>query len=197
VINSSDLPAASGDPTASEPIVAHSNLRRHRPGRRRRSGDRRSPSRRHANHRATHDRPRQRRRSAPTRPLRAKPRQLHQARVYVTWSSPQVRRCRAISETAAPTPPKTCEAFGRLKSMPEKLNETGTLVSERVHLREILVIPGLDCLPAIRGILPDRLPSPDGADISAATRIQRASRMKSWRLNVPFRLSSPTRPRVI
>jgi hypothetical protein len=30
--------------------------------------------------------------------------------------------------------------------MPEKLNETGTLVSERVHLGEILVIPGLDCL---------------------------------------------------
>jgi hypothetical protein len=49
-------------------------------------------------------------------------------------------------KTAAPTPPKTCEAFGRLKAMPEKLNETGTLVSERVHLREILVIPGLDCL---------------------------------------------------
>jgi hypothetical protein len=49
-------------------------------------------------------------------------------------------------ETAAPTPPKTCEAFGRLKPMPEKLNETGTLVSERVHLREIPVTPGLDCL---------------------------------------------------
>jgi hypothetical protein len=30
--------------------------------------------------------------------------------------------------------------------MPEKLNEIGTLVSERVHLREILVIPGLYCL---------------------------------------------------
>jgi hypothetical protein len=30
--------------------------------------------------------------------------------------------------------------------MPEKLNETGTLVSERVHLREIPVTPGLDCL---------------------------------------------------
>jgi hypothetical protein len=30
--------------------------------------------------------------------------------------------------------------------MPEKLNKTGTLVSDRVHLREIVVIPGVDCL---------------------------------------------------
>jgi hypothetical protein len=26
------------------------------------------------------------------------------------------------------------------------VNETGTLVSERVHLCEIVVIPGIDCL---------------------------------------------------
>jgi len=52
----------------------------------------------------------------------------------------------AIGEIAALTSPKTCEAFGRLKPMPEKLNKTGTLVSDRVHLREIVVIPGVDCL---------------------------------------------------
>jgi hypothetical protein len=28
--------------------------------------------------------------------------------------------------------------------MPEKLNETGTLVSDKVHVREIVVIRGLD-----------------------------------------------------
>jgi hypothetical protein len=50
----------------------------------------------------------------------------------------------AIGEIAALTSPKTCEAFGRLNPMPWKLNKTGTLVSERVHLREIVVIPGVD-----------------------------------------------------
>jgi hypothetical protein len=39
-----------------------------------------------------------------------------------------------------------CETFGRLQPTPEKVNETGTLVSERVHVREIVVISGLDCL---------------------------------------------------
>ena len=76
----------------------------------------------------------------------------------------------AIGEIAALTSPKTCEAFGRLKPMPEKLNKTGTLVSDRVHLREIVVIPGVDCLARDRRISPGRLPSPNGADISAATR---------------------------
>jgi hypothetical protein len=45
-------------------------------------------------------------------------------------------------------------------------------VSERVHLREIVVIPGTDCPPGAEpGISPDRLPFADGADISAATPI--------------------------
>jgi hypothetical protein len=58
-----------------------------------------------------------------------------------------------------------------LKPSLEKLNETGTLVSDWVHLREIVVIPGVDWPPDIRGIWPDRLPLRDGADISAATPI--------------------------
>jgi hypothetical protein len=33
------------------------------------------------------------------------------------------------------------------KRTPEKLNESGMFVSERVHLREIAVIPGTDCPP--------------------------------------------------
>jgi hypothetical protein len=52
----------------------------------------------------------------------------------------------AFGESCRNTP-KTCEACGRLQPTPEKLNETGTLVSERVHLREIVVIPGCDGLP--------------------------------------------------
>jgi hypothetical protein len=53
------------------------------------------------------------------------------------------------------------------------LNESGTFVSERVHLREIAVIPGTDCPPWASGpgISPDRLPFADGADISAAIPI--------------------------
>jgi hypothetical protein len=54
--------------------------------------------------------------------------------------------------------------------MPEKLNKTPTLVSERVHLREIVVIPGVDWLAGDRRISPGRLPSLNSADISAATR---------------------------
>jgi hypothetical protein len=49
------------------------------------------------------------------------------------------------------------------------VNETGTRVSERVHLCEIVVIPGIDCLTrAIEAISADRLPFADSADISAA-----------------------------
>jgi hypothetical protein len=58
-----------------------------------------------------------------------------------------------------------------LKPSLEKLNETGTLVSDWVHIREIVVIPGIHWPPEIRGISPDRLPLRDGADISAATPI--------------------------
>src|SRR5216684_4175086 len=45
------------------------------------------------------------------------------------------------------------------------------LVSDWVHVREIVVIPGVNRPPDIRGIGPDRLPLRDGADISAATPI--------------------------
>ncbi len=48
------------------------------------------------------------------------------------------------------------------------MNETGTLVSGRVHLCEIVVIPARSPAGAIRGISADRLPFADGADISAA-----------------------------
>jgi hypothetical protein len=57
------------------------------------------------------------------------------------------------------------------------MNRTGTPVSEWVHLGEIAVILGSNGaagrpgLRAIKGISPDRLPSRDGADISAATPI--------------------------
>jgi hypothetical protein len=88
-LNSSDLPGASGVPTASGPIAAHNSRRnRKRPGRRQRRRDRASPSR-HAIHRANRGRPRRRLRSAPARPHPTKLRQLQQARVCVTWSSPR------------------------------------------------------------------------------------------------------------
>jgi len=53
-----------------------------------------------------------------------------------------------------------------LKPTPEKLNETGTLVSGWVHIREIVVIRTSFACGAIRRVSPDRLPSPDRADIS-------------------------------
>jgi nucleoside-diphosphate kinase len=65
---------------------------------------------------------------------------------------------------------KGCGAFGRLKASLAKLNESGTPVAEKVHLREIVVIPGADRPPGrSRSISPDRLPFADGADISPAT----------------------------
>jgi hypothetical protein len=57
------------------------------------------------------------------------------------------------------------------------MNRTATSVSEWVHLGEIAVILGMDGvagwpgLCAMDAISPDRLPSRDGADISAATPI--------------------------
>jgi hypothetical protein len=53
-----------------------------------------------------------------------------------------------------------------------KLNETGTVVADGVHICEIAVIPPVDRLPRQgRDISPDRLPFPDCADISPATPI--------------------------
>jgi hypothetical protein len=50
------------------------------------------------------------------------------------------------------------------------LNETGTTDAETVHNREITVIPDAAGMPgAARDISPDRLPYPEGADISPAT----------------------------
>jgi hypothetical protein len=59
------------------------------------------------------------------------------------------------------------------------MNRTGTAVSEWVHLGEIAVILGINGVAGsprpvsgeVKGISPDRLPSCDGADISAATPI--------------------------
>ncbi len=110
-LSSSGSPHASGDPTASGPIGAHSSRRNHNhnPGRRRRSADRPSPSRRDANRRDASRRARTRRKrmSAPTRPHRAKPRLLQLARVCVTWWSPQVQAPLAPSVNCCPVaPPK-------------------------------------------------------------------------------------------
>jgi hypothetical protein len=49
-----------------------------------------------------------------------------------------------------------------METTSEMVNETGTRVSERVHLREIVVIPSL-------GVPSGRLPFAGGADISPAT----------------------------
>jgi len=52
------------------------------------------------------------------------------------------------------------------------VNEIGMLVSDRVHLCEIVVIPGIDRLLGQSGAnSADRLPLADGADISAATPV--------------------------
>jgi hypothetical protein len=59
-----------------------------------------------------------------------------------------------------------------LKPIFWQVNAAGTLVSEKVHLREIVVIPGGDWL-AGRSVASQggRLPFAEGADISAATPI--------------------------
>jgi hypothetical protein len=63
-------------------------------------------------------------------------------------------------------------AFGRLKASLKKLNERGMLVSEKVHLREIVVILGADCpWGRSRSISPDRLLFAGSADISPRTPI--------------------------
>jgi hypothetical protein len=56
-----------------------------------------------------------------------------------------------------------------LKSILEKLNETRTVVSEKVHLGEIIVTSASIAWRAIRSVSPDRLPFADCVDISAAT----------------------------
>jgi hypothetical protein len=67
------------------------------------------------------------------------------------------------------TPPNSRQAFGRCKPMLAKLNEIGMPASDRVHLREIVVIFGTYWrLGRSRGISPDRLPFSGGVDISAA-----------------------------
>jgi hypothetical protein len=76
---------------------------------------------------------------------------------------------RAIGDIAAVAPPQFCEASGRLKPILEKVNETGTLVSERVHVREIVVIPTFVAGRAIPRVFAGRLPLADRADISPAT----------------------------
>lgn len=105
-LNSNGLPAASGDPRASGPIAAHSSRRNHNSRGHRRSAVRPNPSRdanRHASRHAS--RPRRRRRSVPARPHPAKLRQLQQARVCVTWSSPQGSARSAPSVTSQPLRP--------------------------------------------------------------------------------------------
>jgi nucleoside-diphosphate kinase len=56
-----------------------------------------------------------------------------------------------------------------LQPAPAKLNETGTLLSDRVHLGEIAVIPGRIARPGGPGEFAGRLPLAQAADISPAT----------------------------
>jgi hypothetical protein len=75
------------------------------------------------------------------RPRRAKPLQLQQARVYVTWPSPQVRRWKRHREVH----PISIAAINRIRGMKfasESLNGAGTEISEKVHLGEIAVSLG-------------------------------------------------------
>jgi hypothetical protein len=65
--------------------------------------------------------------------------------------------------------PQLGQAFGRSKPSFVKLNETGTVVSDWVHVREIVVIPDIAGLPDHAGMSPDRLPFACRVDISAAT----------------------------
>jgi hypothetical protein len=82
----------------------------------------------------------------------------------------KVRRAdRAIGDCCRRAPSKTCEACGRLQPTREKVNETGTLVSEWVHVGEIVVIPGLCTGRVSVRICAGRLPLADRADISPAT----------------------------
>src|SRR3982074_1766 len=100
--------------------------------------------------------------------LAFQPGQQHGLRNMVV--SLNVRRNRAMGEAVSPVTPQTHEAFGQLKPSFEKLNETETLVSDMVHIRDCNSAPSIRCRTA-RGISPDRLPLRDGADISAATPI--------------------------
>jgi hypothetical protein len=59
-----------------------------------------------------------------------------------------------------------------MKPSVENVNRAGTLVSEKVHLDEIAATldgTSMERLDVACGDRPDRLPSRDGADISAAT----------------------------
>jgi hypothetical protein len=59
-----------------------------------------------------------------------------------------------------------------LKPSLANLNETGMFTSERVHVREIVVIQGAGRQAGRPlGLSPDRLPFRGGVDISAATSI--------------------------
>jgi hypothetical protein len=77
-----------------------------------------------------------------------------------------------------PSRPQNLQGVRLTEAIREKVNETGTLVSERVHLCEIVVIRSR-WLPAERvAEPPDRLPFAGRADISAATPFQPCSRTK-------------------
>jgi hypothetical protein len=72
---------------------------------------------------------------------------------------------------------KIRQAFGRSKPILANVNATGTVVSDRVHVGEIVVISrgSMGCRKRrrgqSRGISPDRLPCRNRADISAALDI--------------------------
>jgi hypothetical protein len=55
--------------------------------------------------------------------------------------------------------------------MPGYVNETGMVTSQRVHIREIAVIPAALAGSANRDMSLDRLPCRERIDISAATPI--------------------------
>jgi nucleoside-diphosphate kinase len=71
------------------------------------------------------------------------------------------------------------------------VNERGTLVSERVHVREIAVIPHPACRRGRAGAFPDRLPLAGGADISPATPISALSKEKIMAIERTFSIIKP------
>jgi nucleoside-diphosphate kinase len=71
------------------------------------------------------------------------------------------------------------------------VNESRTFISERVHLREIAVIPHPVSAQASRRISPDRLPSAGSADISPATPISALSKEKIMAIERTFSIIKP------
>src|SRR5271169_12683 len=106
-------------------------------------------------------------------------------------SSRLKRGSRAIGEICCPVAPPTLEALGRLKPTLAKLNEAATAVAEWVHNREITVSPGVNLNSGHPADRPDRLPTGDVADISAAILKPCNSRTKFMAIERTFSIIKP------